>query len=1077
VSIAGKCPTEWDKCSLILRTSVDFIHNESLRSGELVYSLYQFADAITEVVGRQIPGVKVRYIGPRGVTANFGVTLNGVPQGVTMNTVQQQYFADVTVDFLSATCTDRVLDLQIDKQIDNDGSIQVVGRLLGASYRPATTFVNELGAAFHDGQDVYVQTLITERLRPHHINELGGIEFFEGISSVGGRVDADPDAPTIAPLPGQGQEDDGGNSAMLIVAIGSVLGGLVLIGLACWCRRIRMKSRKERQEIEGYRERMKQERRARREEAKGKSLEQDEDPERTGNLGGTVAPTSDGRQSAGPYRVPYFGKIAKFLKKHPDGPPAEVNIQIQLQSSADKSAKSKEGKEAKDVIPGSQQRRAPLRASKSFQDDPNGGPQKRAPPKPTKSLDENEFGSKLGHTPYLGKIGEHEDETSTASESPSSAKAKGASPAALPMKAQPEQSVNKVVGSRSVQHQPSPDLSAKSKKVKEAEDDHHASQQKRAQLQASKPFEDDLPRAAPQKRAPPRRTKSLDGNEFGPELGQNRVHYPGKINKDIDKTGTASKAPPSAKAKGVSPAALSRFMKAQPEQSANKLIGSRSVQYQPPATLSDMSKKVKEAEDAPPGSLRKKPRLRASKSFEDDLPRAPPQKRPPPPKAKKSFNENKFGPELGQNLVPYIGKTSEAPTPAKAKGASPAALLRFMKAQPVPSVNKVTGSQPSMDASAKSKKVKEAEDAPPGSLRKKSRLRASKSFEDDLPRAPPQKRSPPPKATKSLDENEFRSKLGHNRGPYLGKIVEDIDKTSTASEAQAPTPAKAKGASPAALSKFMKAQPVPSVNKVTGSRSVQLQPSMDASAKSKKVKEAEDAPPGSLRKKSRLRASKSFEDDLPRAPPQKRSPPPKATKSLDENEFRSKLGHNRGPYLGKIVEDIDKTSTASEAQAPTPAKAKGASPAALSKFMKAQPEPSVNKVVGSRSVQLQPSMDVSGHSKKVKEAEDAPPGSLRKKSRLRASKSFGDNLPSKTPLSPQKRTPPKPTKSVGGNEFRRKLVQNPIPYLQSQIDEDNDKPGKALNAPTVIEKGPQSGTSAPVLRSTVGPRRSLPVDM
>jgi hypothetical protein len=130
-------------------------------------------------------------------------------------------------------------------------------------------------------------------------------------------------------------------------------------------------------------------------------------------------------------------------------------------------------------------------------------------------------------------------------------------------------------------------------------------------------------------------------------------------------------------------------------------------------------------------------------------------------------------------------------------------------------------------------------------------------------RSSPQKR-PPPKATKSFEENEFRSK--HDRTPNLAKIGEDTDKP--------------KGASLAALSRSMKPQPESSINTINCSRSVQLQPSTDGSAKSKNVK-AENALPGRQQKRPQPQSLQSLGDELPRSFHQKRAPP-KSTKSLDE---------------------------------------------------------------------------------------------------------------------------------------------------------------------------------------------------
>jgi hypothetical protein len=161
--------------------------------------------------------------------------------------------------------------------------------------------------------------------------------------------------------------------------------------------------------------------------------------------------------------------------------------------------------------------------------------------------------------------------------------------------------------------------------------------------------------------------------------------------------------------------------------------------------------------------------------------------------------------------------------------------------------------------------------------------------------------------------------------------------------------------------------------------------------------------------------------------------------------------------------------------------AQGVSPAALSRFMAAQPESSVNKMdpipshqnkidkdgtafndpeivetasqhtpkiyVSPAAAQLEPSMNESAKSKNVKAAEDTPPGRLTEKTPLRSHRSFEDDLPSsKTPLHPQERTPPKPTKSLDENVF--------IPYLRSKIDEDNNNAGTASNILAVVDTDP-----------------------
>jgi hypothetical protein len=213
----------------------------------------------------------------------------------------------------------------------------------------------------------------------------------------------------------------------------------------------------------------------------------------------------------------------------------------------------------------------------------------------------------------------------------------------------------------------------------------------------------------------------------------------------------------------------------------------------------------------------------------------------------------------------------------------------MMKELPETSANKKSGArrvytQSFMDSSAKSNSsVKEAED-----ISQAQRFDKLKLF-DNLSEIMKQERRSP------RGEAPFGNVLEISKQERRSHRGETDDKTGAVSEA--PTPAKAKGASPPTLSRFMKAQPEPSANKVVGSRSVQHQPPTDLSAKSKKVKEAEEVRQGSQQKRS------------PRAPPQKRAPP-RATKSLDENQFKSVLGRNRGPIPRKIEEDTDKISAA-----------------------------------------------------------------------------------------------------------------------------------------------------------------------
>ena len=147
--------------------------------------------------------------------------------------------------------------------------------------------MNGLESSFREGQEAYVQRLIFDRLRPNAINEIGGIEIFEDISSVGGTVDVDPDAATRPQL------DDGGGSSILIIAIVSAVGGVALILLVCWFCLYRLKSAEETREVKRYRARMKAASSARRQDGQEILLGKGHDPKDTNDYREGIASTSD----------------------------------------------------------------------------------------------------------------------------------------------------------------------------------------------------------------------------------------------------------------------------------------------------------------------------------------------------------------------------------------------------------------------------------------------------------------------------------------------------------------------------------------------------------------------------------------------------------------------------------------------------------------------------------------------------------------------------------------------------------------------------------------------------------------
>jgi hypothetical protein len=83
------------------------------------------------------------------------------------------------------------------------------------------------------------------------------------------------------------------------------------------------------------------------------------------------------------------------------------------------------------------------------------------------------------------------------------------------------------------------------------------------------------------RRALPKSTKSLDGNEFGCQLGHNQVLSLYMIDDSGINLGTVANAPASAKVKSSPSSASSKFTQAQPESFDNTITWSRSLQLKP----------------------------------------------------------------------------------------------------------------------------------------------------------------------------------------------------------------------------------------------------------------------------------------------------------------------------------------------------------------------------------------------------------------------------------------------------------------------------------------------------------------
>jgi hypothetical protein len=217
--ILGSCPSGWEYCPVYyMRTLVTFNHHDDLASGELLYELYKIVDDIMDLVRENLAvDNQIVYVGYKSVSADITLILNGVPEGQKMDDIQLDYFSDVTVRFLEGSTDDtiKVLHLDITEQsiagrrsrLLQSGSLQLEGKILGAQTTlfAADNFRDELEDTFQSDQEVLLERLIVDGLRPGDITEEGRIEYFHDITSVGGDITVDEVAEDIVnSKPGSG---------------------------------------------------------------------------------------------------------------------------------------------------------------------------------------------------------------------------------------------------------------------------------------------------------------------------------------------------------------------------------------------------------------------------------------------------------------------------------------------------------------------------------------------------------------------------------------------------------------------------------------------------------------------------------------------------------------------------------------------------------------------------------------------------------------------------------------------------------------------------------------------------------
>jgi hypothetical protein len=251
---------------------------------------------------------------------------------------------------------------------------------------------------------------------------------------------------------------------------------------------------------------------------------------------------------------------------------------------------------------------------------------------------------------------------------------------------------------------------------------------------------------------------------------------------------------------------------------------------------------------------------------------------------------------------------------------------------------------------------------------------------------------------------------------------------------------------------FLKPISIPSQFSGDGSNSQQTQ-----------TKESKDVLTGNHQKKSHLRASSSF-DDSPPASPKRQAP--RASKPLDENVLMGQLGHHRVPC--KVYKDNDKSVMALEP--PIPKKAKVAPTPPKREPPKATKTLTENEFKGKLVLHSVPIKIYKDEPASKPRKRGAIPPVLARFIKARTSRfakvgSVSQGSHQTPPQVDEGRVPLNLIETLDLNEFRRNLGRDQNPYLQIKFEKkDSYRHGIAFKVLTIAETGPQP--SSPIKKKT-----------
>lgn len=242
----GGCPMAWETgcLSLYQSTSVLFSHFVELDSNLLKYEVYKTAGEVTTAVQKGIPQTNVFYIGLESISADYNISLEGIPDALAMDDIQNDYFSLTTMQFYSNTTYFPAFQVTVDGQQPSRrqnlrslqstlGSSIVSGKWLGAKYHylSEVEFRVYLDEQFRFNQELYLDMLKYNGLRPGPINEESRYTYFSNLTSASGQFSVSDSIPATE-FPSEeanGSTQSSGVDASIIATIAVAIGVAVLI--------------------------------------------------------------------------------------------------------------------------------------------------------------------------------------------------------------------------------------------------------------------------------------------------------------------------------------------------------------------------------------------------------------------------------------------------------------------------------------------------------------------------------------------------------------------------------------------------------------------------------------------------------------------------------------------------------------------------------------------------------------------------------------------------------------------------------------------------------------------------------